>query len=47
MKTRGIGTGLLIGTLLTAPLIGLMYAANQIVALPFVPYDLFDWTERQ
>ena len=40
------GWGLLIGLLLTVPLIALMYLADQLVNLPFVPFNLFDWTTR-
>lgn len=46
MKKLNLGLGALIGGLLTAPLIGLMYLANQLAALPFVPFDLFDWITR-
>ncbi len=46
MKKLGIGTGALIGFLLTAPLIGLMYLAQQVARLPFVPFELFDWITR-
>lgn len=38
--------GLLVSLLLTAPLIGLMYLANQLAGLPFVPFDLFNWIVR-
>ncbi|MCO5205209.1 MAG: molybdopterin-dependent oxidoreductase [Anaerolineae bacterium] len=43
---RSLGWGLLIGLLLTVPLIALMYLADQLVNLPFVPFNLFDWTTR-
>jgi len=46
MKKLNLGTGALAGALLTAPLIGVMYLANQVVGLPFVPFDLFDWLTR-
>jgi DMSO/TMAO reductase YedYZ molybdopterin-dependent catalytic subunit len=46
MKKLNLGTGALAGALLTAPLIGVMYLANQLVGLPFVPFDLFDWLTR-
>lgn len=39
-------TGAFVGLLLTAPLIAIMYAANQIAGLPMVPFDLFDWVGR-
>lgn len=38
--------GLLIGLLFTAPLAGVMYAADQLANLPFVPFTLFDWFSR-
>jgi hypothetical protein len=46
MKTLNLGTGALVGALLTAPLIGVMYLADQLGGLPFVPFDLFDWLTR-
>ena len=38
-----LGYGALAGGLLTAPLIGLMYLADKLFDLPFVPFALFDW----
>lgn len=46
MKRSEIGSGALAGTIVTAPLIGILYLANKLVGLPFVPYDLFDWAVR-
>ncbi len=46
MKKLNLGTGALVGALLTAPLIGVMYLAYQLAGLPFVPFDLFDWLTR-
>lgn len=46
MKKLSLGLGALVGGLLTASLIGIMYLANQLVGLPFVPFDLFDWLTR-
>ena len=46
MKKLSVGTGLLSGALLTAPVIGVMYLAKELVGLPFVPFDLFDWITR-
>jgi DMSO/TMAO reductase YedYZ molybdopterin-dependent catalytic subunit len=43
MKIKLIGMGALIGALLTAPQIALLYLVNQLAALPFVPFDIFDW----
>lgn len=43
MIRSGIGSGALAGTIVTAPLIGILYLANKLVGLPFLPYDLFDW----
>lgn len=36
----------LLSLMLAAPLIALMYLANQLVGLPFVPFDIFDWVAR-
>ena len=38
--------GLLVGALLTAPLIAIFYAAWRLIGLPFVPYDVFDLMAR-
>ncbi len=40
------GFGVLAGGLLTAPLIGLMYLADRLLDLPFLPFALFDWLVR-
>ena len=41
-----LGYGALAGGLITAPLIGLMYLADKLLDLPFVPFALFDWIAR-
>src|SRR5918996_5700013 len=41
-----IVAGLLVGALLTAPLIAVLYAAWGLIGLPFVPYDTFDLMAR-
>jgi DMSO/TMAO reductase YedYZ molybdopterin-dependent catalytic subunit len=46
MRKLNLGTGALLGALLTAPLIGVTYAANRLAGFPFVPFDLFDWMTR-
>jgi len=46
MKIRFIALGALVGGLLTAALSALMYLANQLLGLPFAPYDLFNWVTR-
>jgi DMSO/TMAO reductase YedYZ molybdopterin-dependent catalytic subunit len=38
--------GALAGALITAPLMGILYLAEQAANLPFVPFDLFDWMAR-
>lgn len=43
---KHLSFGVLLGLLLTAPLVGLMYLANQVAGLPFVPFDLFNWLVR-
>ena len=47
MKRLGLVTGALVGFLLTAALAGLMYLGAQLVGLPFVPFDLFNWVARE
>ncbi len=39
-------TGALVGLLLTAPFTAVLYLADQVYNLPFVPYTLFDWIGR-
>ncbi len=49
MKTpswRIVLSGALAGALLTAALIGVLFAGWRLADLPFVPFDLFDWTAR-
>ncbi|MEJ2151043.1 MAG: molybdopterin-dependent oxidoreductase [Chloroflexota bacterium] len=46
MTSRNIGIGALAGGLLTAALTGLSYLAYRLVALPFAPFELFDWMGR-
>ncbi len=46
MQRLGIATGALVGALVTAPLIALMYLGRELAGLPFVPFDLFDWATR-
>ncbi|MGW8144454.1 MAG: molybdopterin-dependent oxidoreductase [Anaerolineales bacterium] len=43
MKIKVPATGALVGGLLTASMISIMYLADQIAGLPFAPFDLFDW----
>ncbi|MFW5748520.1 MAG: molybdopterin-dependent oxidoreductase [Chloroflexota bacterium] len=45
-KGPGLITGALVGAFLTAPLIAVMYLADQLLGLPFVPFDFFDWLTR-
>jgi DMSO/TMAO reductase YedYZ molybdopterin-dependent catalytic subunit len=44
MKIKTIFAGALFGGLLTAPLIAVMFLANQLTGLAFAPFDLFNWT---
>lgn len=46
MKKLNLGVGILVGVLLTAALMGIMLLAAQLLNLPFVPFDLFDWMTR-
>lgn len=46
MRKLRIGTGALVGLLVTAPAVALMALADRLAGLPFVPFDLFDWTTR-
>ena len=46
MKKLNPLLGLVAGLIFTAPLIGIMYIADQLANLPFLPFDLFDWIAR-
>ncbi len=46
MRNLSIGTGALVGALLAAPMLGILYLGRHLLELPFVPYDLFDWSTR-
>ncbi len=46
MKKPSVLTGAIVGALLTAPLIAILYLASQLAGLPFVPFDVFDWVGR-
>lgn len=46
MNVRVAGIGALVGVLITAPLMALLYLGAQVVGLPFAPFDLFNWLAR-
>ena len=46
MKMKRIVSGALVGGLLTAPLMALMYLADLLADLAYVPFDVFDWMAR-
>ncbi len=46
MRKFRLGTGALVGGLLTAPLMGIMYLVNQLIDSPFPPFDFFNWIAR-
>ncbi len=46
MKLRTLGFGTLIGVMLAAPMIAIMYAAQKWVKQSFPPFDVFDWIAR-
>ncbi|MEZ4869195.1 MAG: molybdopterin-dependent oxidoreductase [Caldilineaceae bacterium] len=39
-------TGALLGGILSVPVITLLYFGERVAALPFVPFDIFDWLAR-
>ncbi len=45
-NTRMLVPGLLAGAMLTAALIAFFYMGWKLANLPFVPFDLFDWSAR-
>ena len=46
MKLRTLGFGSLVGVMLTAPMIAMMYVAQKWVGLSFSPFEIFDWIGR-
>ncbi len=46
VRRLGLGSGLLSGVLLSAPLTALLYLADKLAGLPFVPFALFDWIAK-
>jgi DMSO/TMAO reductase YedYZ molybdopterin-dependent catalytic subunit len=46
MKKPSAWIGALVGALLTAPLIAILFLATQLVGTPFAPFDVFDWVGR-
>ena len=47
MRKMSLGTGALVGGLLTASLMGIMYLGRQLINFAFVPFDLFNWIARE
>ncbi len=45
-RKPGLITGALVAVTITAPLMAVLYLADQIAGLAFVPYDFFDWIGR-
>ena len=45
-KKRSLGAGALVGGLLTATMTAMMFLADQVADVSFVPFDLFDWITR-
>jgi DMSO/TMAO reductase YedYZ molybdopterin-dependent catalytic subunit len=43
---RDISGGLFVTSMVTAALIGILFAGWKIAGLPFVPFDFFDWLTR-
>ena len=46
MRKLSLGTGALVGALLTAALTGISYLGRQLFGFPFVPYEVFNWVAR-
>lgn len=46
MKKLNLGIHALAGVCLSAVLMSILYLANQLAGLPFLPFDLFDWITR-
>jgi DMSO/TMAO reductase YedYZ molybdopterin-dependent catalytic subunit len=46
MKNRGVVTGMMVGLVVSAPLLAVLYLAERAGGLPFVPFDVFDGMAR-
>ncbi len=46
MKLRTLGFGSLVGAMLAAPMIAIMYLAHTWMGLSFAPFEVFDWIGR-
>lgn len=46
MNRKRLGMGALIGGIVTTPLIALMFLAERVAGLSFVPFDIFSWITR-
>jgi len=46
MPRPGLLAGALVGALLSAALIAILYLSSHLAGLPFIPFDVFDWTGR-
>lgn len=46
MKPAGPLTGALVGLLVTAALVAVLFLTHRALGAPFVPFDLFDWLAR-
>jgi DMSO/TMAO reductase YedYZ molybdopterin-dependent catalytic subunit len=46
MRRRAIANGALAGLLISLPVLAIMAVGQQLMGLPFVPFDLFDWMAR-
>ncbi len=46
MSESTLRTGAVIGGLTSIPVMAILYLANRIASLAFVPFDLFDWMAR-
>src|SRR5262245_8199459 len=42
-----VSVGALTGAILTPPLVAFFYLGWKLIGLPFVPFNLFDWTSRR
>ncbi len=46
MDRPRLGVGILVSTMSTAALTGILALADQLAGLPFAPFDVFDWLAR-
>src|SRR4029077_1465416 len=46
IREPGVLGALLVASMISAALLGILFFASRVAGMPFVPFDLFDWLTR-